>query len=316
MVELILGTYGALCWLVFAKFKLIPLNTYTGTGAALVGVGMLGFLFLMLGTYQPSSSDGRLYAATTPIISNVRGKVVEVAIGESQDVKQGDVLIRIDPTPYQAVVDRLASQLRTAEADLARAVTLLKQGVGRQMQVDEQQARVDTFKGQLAEAQFDLDNCTIRAPADGMVTQVIVRPGQMAVPMPFAPLMVFIHGGQPSLIASFPQQTIKTILPGNEVELSFDAYPGYIFEGTVKRKLAAVPEGQLLATGQLRATTNEKSPGRIPVVVEYGDDVKALGLPIGAKVTVAVYTDEMAWLGILRKVILRIGSWESYIFIP
>ena len=34
MVELILGTYGALCWLVFAKFKLIPLNTYTGTDYA------------------------------------------------------------------------------------------------------------------------------------------------------------------------------------------------------------------------------------------------------------------------------------------
>lgn len=316
MVELILGTYGALCWLVFKKLKLIPLNTYTGTGAALVGVGMLGFLFLMLGTYQPSSGDGRLYAATTPIISNVRGKVTSVAISESQEVKQGDVLMTIDATPFQAVVDRLTSQLATAEADLGRAKTLLKQGVGRQMQVDEQQARVDAFKGQLAEAQFDLDSCTIRAPADGSVTQVIVRPGQMAVPMPFAPLMVFIHGGDPMLVASFPQQTIKTILPGNAVEISFDAYPGYIFKGTVKRKLSAVPEGQLLATGQLRATTNEKSPGRVPVIVDYGDDVRTLGLPIGAKVTVAVYTDEMAWLGILRKIILRIGSWESYIFIP
>jgi multidrug resistance efflux pump len=316
MVELILGTYGALCWLVFKKFKLIPLNTYTGTGAALVGVGLLGFLFLMLGTYQPSSGDGRLYAATTPIISNVRGKVTAVAVGESQEVKQGDVLMQIDPTPYQAVVDRLTSQLATAEADLGRAKTLLKQGVGRQMQVDEQQARVDAFKGQLAEAQFDLDSCTVRAPADGSVTQVIVRPGQMAVPMPFAPLMVFVHGGDPALIASFPQQTIKTIQPGHEVELSFDAYPGYIFKGTVKRKLSAVPEGQLLAAGQLRATTNERSPGRIPVIVDYGDDVKALGLPVGAKVTVAVYTDEFAWLGILRKIILRIKSWESYLFIP
>lgn len=316
MVELILGTYGALCWLVFKKLKLIPLNTYTGTGAALVGVAMLGFLFLMLGTYQPSSGDGRLYAATTPMISNVRGKVTSVVVGEAQEVKQGDVLMTIDPTPFQAVVDRLTSQLATAEADLNRAKTLLKQGVGRQMQVDEQQARVDAFKGQLAEAQFDLDSCTIRAPADGSVTQVIVRPGQMAVPMPFAPLMVFIHGGDPMLVASFPQQTIKTIQPGNPVEISFDAYPGYIFKGTVRRKLSAVPEGQLLATGQLRATTNEKSPGRVPVIVDYGDDVRALGLPIGAKVTVAVYTDEMAWLGILRKIILRIGSWESYLFIP
>lgn len=316
MVELILGTYGLLCWLVFAKFKLIPLNTYTGTGAALVGAFMLGFIFLMLGTYQPASGDGRLYAATTPLVSNVRGKVIEVAVTEAQDVKQGDVLMRVDPTPYQAVVDRLTSQLKTAEADLARAVQLLKQGVGRQMAVDEQQARVDAFRGQLAEAQFDLDSCTIRAPADGSVTQVIVRPGQMAVPMPFAPLMVFVHGGDPMLAASFPQQTIKTIQPGNAVEISFDAYPGYIFQGTVRRKLSAVPEGQLLASGVLRAATPAQSPGRVPVIVDYGDDVRSLALPIGAKATVAVYTDEMAWLGILRKIILRIKSWESYIFVP
>jgi multidrug resistance efflux pump len=316
MVELILGTYGALCWLVFSKLKLVPLNTYTGTAAALIGVFMLGFIFLMLGTYQPSSGDGRLYAATTPVISNVRGQVIEVGVTESQEVRKGDVLMRIDPTPYQAVVDRLTSQLKTAEADLARAVQLLKQGVGRQMAVDEQQARVDAFRGQLAEAQFDLDSCTIRAPADGSVIQVIVRPGQMAVPMPFAPLMVFVHGGEPMMVASFPQQTIKTIQPGNPVELSFDAYPGYIFKGTVRRKLSAVPEGQLLASGQLRATTSERSPGRIPVVIDYGDDVKSLGLPVGAKVTVAVYTEEFAWLGILRKIILRIKSWESYLFVP
>lgn len=316
MLELILGTYGVLCWLVFKKFKLIPLNTYTGTAAAMGGVALIGFLLVMMATYQPASRDGRLYAATTPLVSNVRGQVVEVAVTEAQDVRKGDVLMRIDPTPYQAVVDRLTSQLKTAQADLGRATQLLKQGVGRQAAVDEQQAKVDALKGQLAEAQFDLDSCTIRAPADGSVTQVIVRPGQMAVPMPFAPLMVFIHSGEPMLAASFPQQTVKTIQVGQEAEITFDAYPGYTFKGTVKRKLTALPEGQLLASGQLRATTPERAPGRVPVIVEYGDEVAALGLPIGAKATVAVYTDEMAFLGILRMIILRIKSWEAYIFVP
>lgn len=316
MIELMLGTYGTLCWLVFKKFKLVPLNTYTGTVAALVGVAMIGVLLLFVATYQPSSSDGRLYAATTPIVSNVRGLVVEVPVRETTQVAKGDVLLRIDPTPYQSALDRYTAQLKTADADLSRAETLLKQGVGRQAAVDEARAKADALRAQVADARFDLDNCVVRAPADGFVTQVIVRPGQMAVPMPLMPLMVFVHGGDPILAASFPQQTIKTIQPGDPVELAFDAYPGYIFQGSVRSKQPATPEGQLLASGQLRAATPERAPGRVPVIVDYGEDVKALGLPIGAKVTVAVYTDTFGFLGILRKVLLRISSWESYIFIP
>ena len=37
MLELIVGTYGVLCWLVFKKFKIIPANTYTVSGAVLEG---------------------------------------------------------------------------------------------------------------------------------------------------------------------------------------------------------------------------------------------------------------------------------------
>ena len=58
MLELILGTYGVLCWLLFAKFKVIPVNTYTIWTAILGGMVILAVLGILLIRYQPSSSDG------------------------------------------------------------------------------------------------------------------------------------------------------------------------------------------------------------------------------------------------------------------
>ena len=60
MVELIIGTYGLVCWLVFKKFRLIPVNAYTVCTAIMIGIAMLGILGVLLLKYQPASSDGRL----------------------------------------------------------------------------------------------------------------------------------------------------------------------------------------------------------------------------------------------------------------
>jgi hypothetical protein len=52
------------------------------------------------------------------------------------------------------------------------------------------------------------------------------------------------------------------------------------------------------------------------VVFEYGDDIEGLNLPGGAQATAAIYTEHFHVLSILRKIILRIKSWENYLFLP
>ena len=80
MLELIIGTYGVLCWLLFAKFKLIPVTTYTIVTAVLGGVVILGLLFVMLSVFHPVSHDGRMYAPVVQVVPQVRGTVVEVPV--------------------------------------------------------------------------------------------------------------------------------------------------------------------------------------------------------------------------------------------
>jgi hypothetical protein len=50
------------------------------------------------------------------------------------------------------------------------------------------------------------------------------------------------------------------------------------------------------------------------VLFEYDEDVAALDLPIGAQASVAVYTHNLHVISFVRKIILRMKSWENYVF--
>lgn len=111
---LIILTYTAICIGIFKLFK-IPVNAITLLTAALGGVAIVGFLILAMNYNHPFSSNGRFYYVTTPIVPAVSGKVIEAPVREASKVKAGDVLFRIDPTPYQAVVDQKKATLAEAE---------------------------------------------------------------------------------------------------------------------------------------------------------------------------------------------------------
>jgi multidrug resistance efflux pump len=117
MEALLLGIYGFFVWLIFIKFKWLPWNTKTQVTVAVIPIVGLTALILTLNVVAPSSADVRVYRFTVPIVSQVRGRVVEVPIEEGNvPVKKGDVLFRIDPTPYQLQVNTLRAQLENASA--------------------------------------------------------------------------------------------------------------------------------------------------------------------------------------------------------
>ena len=429
MIELIIGVYGGLCWLLFKKFKIIPTNTYTVCTAIMGGVGILLIIGILLSVFHPSTNDGRLYAATVPIVSQVRGVVTEVPVVADAPLKKGDVLFKIDPRPYQIEVDRLEASLASenlkvsqleekltaaeaavreaeenvrvtesvndrqaretleritaqvseiqtrvdfAKLQLGRRTELLEKKVISQEEFDKGKAQSDSVEAELRQIQssqreaeeklksggsvmmgaveelnraksqaqeirlelqteggdltpkvretmaeldmkrWELDQTVVRAPSDGTATQVILQPGQMATPFPIAPLMVFLPGNRPALIASFAPQVAEHFEPGLDAELAFAGHPGKVFKAKVNRILPIIPEGQIVASGQLRTTSS--GAGRILVVFDYGDDVAALHLPIGSQAITAVYTHHVHALSIMRKIIIRIKSWESYLF--
>jgi RND family efflux transporter MFP subunit len=317
MLELIFGIFGAVWWLIFKKFKLLPINLWTVVTSIYIAVVTMGLILLVLNRYQPVTSQARFLALTTPIVSEVSGKVVEVLAQEGVPLKSGDVLMKIDPTPFQLKVTSAQAQLTLAEAVLKQEATLDKNGAGNKGDVRKAQADVDRLSAELELAKFNLNATEIRAPADGYALQVAVRPGQYVTPTPFAQVMVFVHEHAPLLVASFKQNATTFIDSGDKAEVAFDSLPGQVFKARVKNIQGFIAQGQITASGRLiDPDAVLKQKGSTPVSLEMIDDMSAYNLPPGSSATVAVFTGKLHHLDILRRVILRIKSWENWVFFP
>ncbi|MFZ7241349.1 HlyD family secretion protein [Avibacterium avium] len=114
MELLILVIYASLCVGIFKLFK-IPLNKWSVPTAVLGGVILLLSMLLVMNYNHPHTKLATQYYISTPIIPNVGGKVIEVnPVNANQLVKKGEVLFKIDPTPYQAMVDQRSAELALA----------------------------------------------------------------------------------------------------------------------------------------------------------------------------------------------------------
>ena len=131
MEILLLGIYSFFVWLIFIKFKWLPWNTTSQVTVAIIPIVALTVLILVLNVVAPSSSDVRVFKYTVPIVSQVRGRVIEVPVEEGNRlVKKGDVLFRVDPTPYQLTVNSLKAQLVGAEGSAQQLREQLKSASG------------------------------------------------------------------------------------------------------------------------------------------------------------------------------------------
>ena len=313
MVEVLIIVYSMIMWIVFKVFK-VPVNKWTGTTAVLGGVASIGFLLLMMGMYHPFTKEARIYSLTTPVLPTVKGRVIEVNVKTSDRVQEGDLLFRIDPEPFQYAVDQLVADLSLAVSNLADATELFEKQFASAKDVERAQAAVDSLTAQLANARYELSETDVRAESDGYLAQVRLRPGALAVPMPFSPLMTFVHDKDRFLLGGFPQNPLQNIQPDFEAEVIFTALPGKVFAATVGGTSEIMAQGQLLPDGKLIKIDGVTPAGRVLVRIDITDDLSGYVLPTGAKAYVAVYSDTWKPVAIIRKVILRVMSWENYLF--
>ncbi|MGY4535238.1 multidrug resistance efflux pump [Pseudomonas sp. TE3786] len=313
---LLILTYAAFCVAVFKLFR-IPLNKWTVPTAVLGGIVLIGALIFTMNYNHPYSEVARAYFVSTPVVPAVSGLVVEVPVKGNTPLKKGDVLFRIDPTPFSNKVKSIKAQLVSARADLFRASELVKRNVGNRRDEDIATARVDDLQAQLNIAQFELDNTTVRAPGDGMVVHVSLRPGMMATRLPLRPSMVFIPAETQYFTAWMRQNSQLRLQLGDEAEVAFDGIPGEVFQGKVSNVLPVIGEGQVQPSGTLISYTGSPPAGRVPVVIEITDPkfepYRAL-MPGGAYGQAAIYSEHFHHVAIMRKILLRMASWMNYIF--
>ncbi len=334
IIELAL-IYAAILWGVFKLFK-IPINKWTATTSILIGVFGIGFLLLVMNYFHPYSREARLYYYTTPIYARVDGRVLEVPVERNVPLKKGDVLFRFDPRPFEYRVNSLKGELERAEAErdrskeeYDRSLEVFRKGAGTEREVQSWRikyetalADVEAIQGRLNRAKFDLEEeVVVRAPTDGSVTQMFLRPGMTLVAArQTIAAMTFLHAEDNSLVAAFPQNGLQNIKAGQEAEITFDAIPGRGFKGSVEQVITTIAQGQILPspTGKLidfDKVANFAQQGRVPVRIEVSDDLSDFQIPAGAKAEVAVYGERWRAFAIVRRILLRMKSWQKYVFI-
>jgi multidrug resistance efflux pump len=373
---LLILIYVSICVVIFKLFR-IPVNQWSLSTAALGGIFGIALLLLTMNYNHPFTTNARIYFPVTPILPTVKGRVIEVPVKANTPLKEGDVLFRIDPKPFQFVVDEKKAALADAEQkvdqlkaslDQATAATgradaqlqLAQQNFDRQTELFQKnviaKATLDTYtrnldaakqtlaaakaeqerarlaytanvggvnttvvqrRAELADAEFDLDQTTIRAAGPGFVTQVSLRPGMYVVPAQFRTAMTFVNIGKSDqeLAAAFDQNALQRVNAGDDAEVAFDAVPGRVFKAKVRSVVPAIAAGQLSTSPTLIEPETRTVAGRAVAIIDVIDDMSDYQIPLGSKGQVAIYTEHWHHLSLLRKILLRMRSWENYVFL-
>jgi RND family efflux transporter MFP subunit len=329
MIAFISLIYASFYFLVFGKglIKKSARNMSIFVGIGVVLVGSIVFAWL---TVAPNTKDGRVFQYVIPIVPNVSGPVIEVPAVPLVMMNEGDVLFKIEPLPYQAAVDRFTAsieqanaQKRLAQIEVDRNRGLVQRSAAAQRDLDRWNAELDgavaaikSLEAQLSNAQWELEQTVVRAPNDGFVVNLQLRPGSAARSFAATPAMSFISNESKEVVASFSQSSVRNIQPGDAAEMVFALYPGEVFPGTVTHVVKATGTAQLTVSGSIPVLTGEPAAGRYAVRIKL-DDPEVLGhLPQGASCSVAAYTDSGQAFHVISKVVMRMNAWMAYLTSP
>lgn len=310
MIVVLLNTYLALLF-ILVKLRVVPFNLFWKVSPVLVLLVLLIGLFIPMNWGAPQG-PAVVVRNSVAIVPDVAGEVVDVPVRPNQPLKAGDVLFRIDPVPFQAQVDALAAQLKFQETRLAEMTQLQSHGTGRTFDVEQREAEVEQLRAQLVGAKWNLEKTTVRAPADGYVTNLALRRGARVGNLPLSPVMAFIDTADTILGIEINQIDARYIAPGQPVELTFKWTPGTVQTGKVEGLLQAVATGQVQTSGIAVAP---KSVQAAPFVVrvKLDDEAFARTLPAGSTGDAAIFTDRVKAAHIIRKVLLRQIAITNYI---
>ena len=146
------------------------------------------------------------------------------------------------------------------------------------------------------------------------MVNVQLRPGYFVAGMPFNEVMTFVDT-EYQIFALFGQNELHQVEPGNEAEITLDTYPGHVIKAHVDSVIWAQSQGQLDASGNLPNTGFNPPPGQFPVKLVVAEQDNPLFLAAGARGATAIYTEHLAIIHIIRKVLLRVSSYTDYIII-
>jgi multidrug resistance efflux pump len=254
---------------------------------------------------------------------NARLDLARKRVAQNRELAASGAGNRFDLEQAEANLSEAEGQLASAQSQLAQAragetqAIASAQQVGEKLgaQVDGQYAQVAQIRAQLENARWNLGETVTRSPCDCYVVNLQLRPGGFVAGLPLNPVMSLIEAdGQ--VVAFYAQNELTRVQPGDEAEFALETYPGRIIKDKVDSVVWAMGQGQLTPSGTIpMSTLANQPPGQFAVKFDLAERDRQLFLAAGAVGDAAIYTQHLEMLHVIRKVIIRVGSYLNYLIL-
>ena len=246
-------------------------------------------------TWQPQIAGiGTLTAFEgIDVTPQLGGIVKEIKFESGQDVKKGDLLLKLDISTEEADLRSIAAQLANAETELQRKQALVAKGVSPRAEVDPLRAQRDTLQANMDRLRAVVAQKFIYAPWDGRVGLRAVSVGSYVAP---GTRIVWLQKIDP-VYADFQvtESDYGRIKDGLKVTATFNAYANETFSGEIITTDARMSEESRMITVRASIANPERKlvPGMYAnVMVESGAPETVVTVPQTA-VTFSLYGDNV-----------------------
>lgn len=199
-----------------------------------------------------------------PIAPRVTARLMALNADEGHDVKEGDILARLEDTDLQNSLDELKAREVFLKKDYDRKAALAKSGYETRASLDKARAELDAIRASIARAEAEASYTRLLSPADG---RVIRRDGEIGQMIPSGQAVFWISCCAPLRIsAEVDEEDIARVTPGQKVLIRADAFPDSLFHGEV---LSITPKGDPIARSyRVRISLAADTPLQIGMTAE------------------------------------------------
>ncbi len=263
---------------------------------------------------QATQTTGADIAAVT----TAQARVTEAEANLRNAEIKGERIIRLSKQGAASIsrADDARTSIEARKAKLASARSELEKAKSNLGNTGRDNAKVRSAMAALETAQLDLHRSSIRAPSDGIITNLTVDVGQYAGTG--SPVMTFISTKFVWIKAAMRENCLVNIKKDDPVELVLDAAPGQVFNGRVMSIGYGVSDNSGNNLGDL--TTVQPNQGwlrqaqHMPVLIEFSDDAADRFKRVGGQVNVIIYTGNGPFLNTLGRLWIRMISLLSHIY--
>jgi RND family efflux transporter MFP subunit len=283
-----------------ARLKLAGrvLATLSILALALVGARRLWIHYNL----EPWTRDGRVRADIVQVSPDVSGLVTEVRVTNNQVVDKDDVLFVLDRPRFELALHQAEASVAAAAVTLAQArrenernrnlkdLATTEQVEEGQSKVDQLVAQLNSARAQRDVARLNLDRTTIRAPVNGIVTNVDLRPGDYATVG--RQLLALVDTESIHVDGYFEETKLPWIRVGDRALVHIMGVKATL-HGSVESVAAGIEDRERSASSTALANVNPtfswvRLAQRIPVKIKLDPNAGDIRLIAGRTATVSI----------------------------